>query len=183
MAEPKTKAPRSGSSVRVRNLLQRRPVLMNLPGGASLRLGPGETAEIDELHAQSRECVRYCRDGMLRIEGAKPKPKPDEAEAEAVGGTVEDMTELATIDEIDPDAGRDPGKADKGEEPARAGMPEPQADDADAKTEAKPSEGPGDEAGAKAEAKPAKGRKDEAGRKTGAKTHKRPKKEAGETDR
>jgi hypothetical protein len=56
--------------VRVRNLMQRRPVLLHFPGGAHVRLGPGETMEISEVHARSREFLRFCRDGLLHVEAS-----------------------------------------------------------------------------------------------------------------
>jgi hypothetical protein len=59
-----------GERVRVRNVMQRRPVLLHFPGGIQVRLGPGETAEISGTHTRSRECLRFCRDGLLHVESA-----------------------------------------------------------------------------------------------------------------
>ena len=90
MAEAQTESPPKTKTVGLRNLMRRRAVLVHLPGGGCIRLGPGEIAEIPESHASSRECLRFCRDGILKVERAKTPTKDLSAEAAAGDAEAKD---------------------------------------------------------------------------------------------
>lgn len=155
MAEPGTKEMPSSAGVRVRNLLRRRAVLVNLPGGTSLRLGPGEAASMTEQQARSRECARFCRDGVLRIEtasAAPAEPRTMAASAEEAPPADEPMA-VSLIEVTDDVAGKSDDEV-RGERP-------PGVEDADADS-SEPSESKPMKAGAKADSKPPSRRKDSA---------------------
>ena len=122
-----------------------------------MRLGPGDTAEIPETHVHSRECLRYYRDGMLRVETAedaraRTKPKPDTAKKAPAK-----LTDDGVMSEKAKDTVKDAGKADvkPGDAEAKPDKAETKPDTAEAKPDKakakpdKPSATPKDKGGQK----------------------------------